>query len=122
MTSEQNQENRADADNNEENNSSIDGEDDNRLTFVRSIPIDAPALESLMQEAEQRGLDAVAARNEHERVISVWIEHEVLQSELHNERELNIKPNGISIDTHDDLWGINMKTIMEHLMEENGEN
>ena len=36
--------NRIDADSNEDNYSSVDGIDDNRLTFARSIPLDAPVL------------------------------------------------------------------------------
>ena len=38
IVSEQNKDNCTDADNNEQNNLSIEGEDDNRFTFVRSIP------------------------------------------------------------------------------------
>ena len=35
--------------------------------------------------------------------------------------ELNLRPNETRIDFCDDLWGVNMKTLMEHLMENNGE-
>ena len=35
---------------NEEGISSIDRDDDNRFTFARPIPADAPALENIMEE------------------------------------------------------------------------
>ena len=49
--SQKHQDNSSDTENDEENDSSIDGDDDNILTFVRSIHADAPALDSRASEA-----------------------------------------------------------------------
>ena len=45
----------------------------------------------------------------------------VLRRKLHNKTESNLKPNENRIHACGDLWGANMKIIMEHSMEENGE-
>ena len=72
------------------------------------------------QNQKKRGLDAVASRHEYERVSANWIEHKVPWSELYNKRELNLKHNESTIDVYDNLWGMSVKTIMDHLIEEHG--
>ena len=91
------------------------------FAFARSIPDDAPATNRGIPEVEKRGADDAAARSEHERVRTNWIECKVSWSKLHSKRELNSQPNEITIDAHDYLWGTNMKTLMDHLIEESGE-
>ena len=50
-----------------------------------------------------------------------WIESKVPQSKIYNKRELNLKHNETRIDVYDKLWRTNTKTLMDHLIEENGE-
>ena len=78
----QQQESRADADRNEEEGSSVDGDDDDRLAFVRLIPVDAPELERRVLEVELRTQDAIATRNECDRATANWTHHKDLWSEL----------------------------------------
>ena len=44
IASQQQQDNRTDVENDEEEGSFVDGDDDNRFSFARSNPVDAPAL------------------------------------------------------------------------------
>ena len=63
----------------------------------------------------------MTARNECDRVIVNWIGHEAPCRKLYKKKELNLKPDENSMDFYDNLWGSNMKTLMEHSIEENGE-
>ena len=57
-----NNDNCADVNNNEDNYSPVEGENDNRFSFVRSIPEDAPTTKWGISESEKRSLDGAAAR------------------------------------------------------------
>ena len=116
-----NNKNREDSNDNEDSDSSIEGENDNRFAFVWSILEDAAAKNQGMSEVEKRSLGATVARTEHERVSANWIECKFLQSKINNKRELIFQQNETTIDTCDHLWGINMNTLMDHLIEEIGE-
>ena len=74
-----------------------------------------------MLEAEQRCLDILGTRNECDRFVVNWIEHEVPWSKLHNKKESNLKPNKNRTDAHDNLLEASMKPLMEHSMEESGD-
>ena len=102
-----------------ENDSSVDGEDGIRFTFVRSILLDASALENLMLEEDQRVLDAESARNECGGAVENWIVHKVPWSNIYEKIDLNLKPNENIIDDHDNLWGTNVKTLMENSIKDN---
>ena len=90
------------------------------FTFLRSISEESLVNNSVMLESEERSLHAVTARSEHERVSTNWIEHKVPWSNLHNKIKLNIKPNETITYVYDNLWGINIKTLMVYLIEESG--
>ena len=117
----QKQENRTDTQNDEEGDSSFEEDDDSMFLLVRSIPVDAPALESRMSEGESRVQDASVARNEHDRVASNWTEHNVPWSKMYDKIESSPRPNETRIDLNDNLCGMSMKTLMEYLMEDNVE-
>ena len=121
ILSQEQKENRADVDNNEENDSSIDGDDGNVFIFVISTHVDTPALDNRISEEQIRSLDAAATRSEHDREVANWIEHNVLWSKIHDERELNLMTNEIKKYAYGNLWRLSMKTLKDHLMEENRE-
>ena len=98
------QDNRTDTENDEEGDSSVDEDDDNRLSFVRSIHVDPSALENRMSESELRIQDAASARNECDRVVANWIEHKIIWNKLYDKRELNLLPNETRKYFHENYW------------------
>ena len=73
-----------------------------------------------MSEEERREQDTEAAKDEFERVIENLIESKVPWTKLFNKTELNQGRNETKMDAYENLWGINTKTLIEHLIEENG--
>ena len=69
-----------------------------------------------MSEEELRIQDAIGSRNEHDRVVTNWIEHKFPWNKLHNKRELILGPNESRLEVYDNLWGICVEIFMEHLM------
>ena len=78
---------------------------DNRFSFATHALLDHPTLENRMPEEELRLKDAEVANNKHEREIKNWIIHKVPCTIFFTKRELNLRPNEIRIDSHDNLWG-----------------
>ena len=72
ILSQEHQDNCVFTDKNEENDSLVNRDDENRLTFARSIPVNAPALENIIPETELRVSDSADARNEHKIAIANW--------------------------------------------------
>ena len=90
--SQEHQGNRAGTDIDEESELSIDGDDDSRLTLVRSFSINALSLENRILEVELRSSDDVAARDEHDRAVANWMEHDAPWRTLCNKTQLNFRP------------------------------
>ena len=80
--------------------------------------MDQPALENRMSEEERRVQDAEVPKIDHDRSLSNWMEYKVPWTKIFTKRELNLRPSETIINACDNLWGINIKTLMEHLIEE----
>ena len=98
----------------------MEKDDDNRFSFVRKAPVDQSALEKIISEEEGWVKDVEAAKHDHDRTISNWIECKVPWTRIFTKRELNLRPNEIRVDVHNNLWEISMETLLEHLIEESG--
>ena len=71
-------------------------------------------------EFKKKNADDVADEMEHERVIVNWIEYKAKWWKSCTKKELNWDKND-KIDTCKCLWGIKMKIIFDHLIQESGE-
>ena len=75
------------------------------------------------EQSLKRAHDIEAAKNEFDRVIANWCDYTVPWKELYQyEKELNMAPGQRKIDVYDNLWGIDMRILMDHLIERNGVN
>ena len=69
-----------------------------------------PVFENQVSEEEKRA-HTTEAQN-----IANWCEYSVPWKE----KELNMAPFQRKIDVYDNLWGIDMRILMDHLIERNG--
>ena len=75
------------------------------------VPNEDPARKRHMSERKKRSNDAAATKTEFEKASANCIEFHVKWKWSCTKNELDIEPNEKKIDTHQHLWGINMKVL-----------
>ena len=103
----------------EDDDSDYETDADGRLSFTRTVPDEVPMRKRNVPDHKKRNNDAIAANKECEKVIANWIEYKVTLRKLFTKKELNCDIND-KIDTCKYLWGIDMKIILGHLIQESG--
>ena len=106
---------------NENYDSSVEVDVDSRFNFERTVPDETPMQNQNMPEHEKRSADCIAAKTEFYRVSVNCIECKVKWKKSHTKNELNWEQNDKNIDTHKHLWGVNMKVLLDHLIQESSQ-
>ena len=120
ITSDSNDQSEEHVETDENDDSDTETDDHRRFSFTRTIHDEAHIQKKNISKLKKTNSDDIAAETEFERVVANYIKHMVKWRKLHAKKELKCEQND-KIDTWNHSWGINVKVLLDHLIQESGE-
>ena len=118
-SSDKNEQSEEDAETDEDDDSDAETCTGSRFSFARMVPDEVPMRKKNILELKKKNADAIAAETEYERIIVNWIDHKVKWRKLCTKR-IKLGEND-KIDMKKQLWGIDMTILLDHSIQESGE-